>query len=826
MMKDKKRNVGQVQTSEMASGRETAAGVLERWLPVWYSLLLFVAMTVQTVNMALILGVLALLLSVGKGARARLRSRAGIALLGFEAFLILCTIGSLYSDFGSYAIKEIPKLLAAGSLALILAGRGSRDNVRGLLWGFSGVCSAISLLCMDLACNGPLFRGFASAAGMLGYDTYLSLGEEIVISGARMNGIYNNANLTGALLALAIFVGLYLMITGRTHLERLLAAVLSGVAVTGFVVAVSRGAMLCFAISALFYLAAAGKENRMKVFFAMVCLGGCGLAFGVLSSSMLTAGSGLGPWLGIACGVLVWLLYEFPGQGAARLMEGKGRLVALVLAGVAVLCVAGVMFLFSQTKPYVFGSSAYLYRGVDVTAGESYTLTGDWDSSEDITVVIYGATREQTMLNQTETYYSGPLSQAAFTVPEGVNRVLLQVRGPEGLELRSLALSDGTQIPMDYRYLPNTITDRLQQNILEDSSFLLRFQYDIDGMKLFAQSPLIGHGLGSTEGLLSAVQLYYYESLYLHNHLLQVMNETGLIGLAAFLAFLLGCAWLLVKRMRREKGDLLAPSLLACWVMMNLHSLMEISFSVRMYQCAAFTLLLLAVLAYQEPVQGKKGNWLGICALAGALVWTAATTALILGSQLAQREFQTMDSSNMSYSEFMSTMSRLDWMDSYTDQDYKINMIGAGLQQGGESGLAVARRCAQQLMATEEFDACYKTAYYYYLPQGDLEGFFGALQTGLVQERANAGAWNSVMNLCSVVMLQLNETQIDDFVDGILSLQQQMDEANQVLISDVSWESANQILVDAARSVREQGLQGADAYLALATAVTAPPQNG
>lgn len=826
-MKNKPTNAGraELQQSGVASGQEAAAGVLERWFPVWYSVLLFVAMTVQTRNMALILGALALILSLGKGARTRLRSRAGAALLGFEAFLILCTIGSLYSDFGSYAIQEIPKFLAAGSLGLLLITRGSRSNIRGILWGFSGVCSAISLLCMDLACNGPLFRGFASVAGMLGYDTYLSLGEEILISNSRMNGIYNNANLTGSLLALAIFVGIYLMVSGRNRLERLLASLLASISVTGFVVAVSRGAMLCFAISALIYLALAGKENRMKVFFAMLILGAGGLTFGVAASSLLMNSSLLGPWLGIPCGALVWLLYEFPGQGAAKVLAGKGRWVALVLAGVAALGAAGVFFAFSQTQPYVFTQGSSLYRGVDVTAGESYTLTGDWDSSDELKVIIYGASREQTMLGQTETYYNGPLNEAAFTVPEGVDRVLLRVTGPEGLEMRSLALSDGTEIPMDYRYLPDTIINRLQQNLFEDSSFLLRLQYDIDGMKLFTQSPLIGHGLGSTQGLLSSVQVYYYESLYLHNHLLQVMNETGLIGLAAFLAFLLGCAWLLVKRMRKDGGDLLAPSLLACWIMMNLHGLMEISFSIRMYQCAAFMLLLLGVVAYQEPVQGKKGIWSGICALVGALVWLVVTAALILGSQMAQQEFQTMDSSDMGYSEFMSTMNRLDWMDCYTDQDYKINMIGAGLQQGGESGLAVARRCADELMATKEFNACYQTAYYYYLPQGDLEGFFQALQIGLVQERANADAWNSAMKLCTVILLQMDEKQIDAFVDGILALQEQMEQANEVLISDVAWDASNQILVDAAKSIREQGLQGEEAYLSLATAVTAPPKS-
>lgn len=66
-------------------------------------------------------------------------------------------------------------------------------------------------------------------------------------------------------------------------------------------------------------------------------------------------------------------------------------------------------------------------------------------------------------------------------MPEGVDRVLLQVRGPEGAEIRSLALSDGTEITMDYKYLPSSITNRLQKNLFHDSSFLLRLQYDIDG---------------------------------------------------------------------------------------------------------------------------------------------------------------------------------------------------------------------------------------------------------------------------------------------------------------------------------------------------------
>ena len=66
-----------------------------------------------------------------------------------------------------------------------------------------------------------------------------------------------------------------------------------------------------------------------------------------------------------------------------------------------------------------------------------------------------------------------------------------------------MSLSDGTEIPMAYTLLPDNIANRLQKNIFEDSSFLLRLQYDIDGWTLFKESPLAGHGLGATEGLLT-----------------------------------------------------------------------------------------------------------------------------------------------------------------------------------------------------------------------------------------------------------------------------------------------------------------------------------
>lgn len=62
----------------------------DRLFVVGFAVLLFFAMTVQTVPMSLILAAVALVLSFGRGGYARFRGRLGIPVLGFLAFLILC----------------------------------------------------------------------------------------------------------------------------------------------------------------------------------------------------------------------------------------------------------------------------------------------------------------------------------------------------------------------------------------------------------------------------------------------------------------------------------------------------------------------------------------------------------------------------------------------------------------------------------------------------------------------------------------------------------------------------------------------------------------
>ena len=180
------------------------------------------------------------------------------------------------------------------------------------------------------------------------------------------------------------------------------------------------------------------------------------------------------------------------------------------------------------------------------------------------------------------------------------------------------AAGEGT-VRLGYRLLPGFIANRLQ-GLRANQNAIQRLVFFEDGLKLFARSPVLGQGLGAFENGVRSVQSFEYDTKYAHNHYIQTLAETGLVGLALFLG-LLGISARWIWRGRRQG---LAPALGGALAFMAGHAMVEFTFSIYCYLPMAFGVFAAVTLCCGDAAQApgwlekrgvKNGIVLGICVL-------------------------------------------------------------------------------------------------------------------------------------------------------------------------------------------------------------------
>ena len=783
-----------------------------------FALLLLLSMTISTARMSVALPALGLILSLGKGARARMGERLCVPVLGFAALALATGLAAIYSNFGRYAIGEYYKFLAAFGVVWVLLTQFERRHVRGLLWGFGAVSGALALLSVDACGPGPLFQAFRALAGLLG----ATFQDVTFFSGNRVNGLYNDANVTAAIFALGAVVCLYLVLSAPGGRGRAAACFLLGLSAQGFFLSMSRGAIACFALTLAVWVAVAPRGSRLRLFLLMCASALATVLLSFPAMAALGAGTPLLPALLTLLTGPAILLLDLGAEPLARRLEGRGRLAAILAAVLAAAALAYAAAAVTVTGPCALAAGETVSRWVKAPAG-TYTLSGDWDGAPQVTVTTQ--TRFQRIQNTgaADTVYSGPLEGASFTLPEDGLHVMVHLSYPEGGgTIRALSLSDGTQVPLHYPLLPAFVADRLQDDLFTSSSFTLRVQFMADALTLFGQSPLIGHGLGSTQGLYTSVQPFYYESLYVHSHLLQVMSDMGLLGLVPFLVLMGGVLWLLVRARRREK-DPMAAMLIAAWVMMNSHSLMEINFSIRGFQCAAYVLLMTAVLAYGEPLTrqaAKAAGW----ALSGAF-WAYALIfgGLVVSHRMVEREAASLTSSDASV--VMPALRSYAARDIYERYVYQANFVRFAAQLDSPLYNGTAEHYVTQLRQMGVYVVCRALAQDWYLPRGELAELFACSREGIAQLASDRAAWDEQMDFYrEQVLVAAGAAQADALLDGILALEEYRQAFNQGRMEEIVFSQENQDFVALAAQVRDSGLTGEEAYLALLTGGVPPEQ--
>ena len=784
---------------------------------VLYSVLLLLAMTVQTGTVSMILCGLALLSLLGKKPLSRFEQRLSVPVLGLLAFAVVYGAAAVYTPFGTSGMKEFYKFIAAFSLAVILLARFERKHVPGLLWGGASVSTVIALVSLDMSCGQVLFGIFNPLMNAFGTDYTSALPEYLT---ARVNGLYNDANVTACLFSLALFAALYLLKNSTCVWRRLAASLLAGVNAVSLLLTGSRGALLCFAAACLVWLAAE-RANRVSLFLLLVETAVSMLAAGIPASSMVTNGNEMAVVLCLLSGLILFVLDVLAGRRLEPVLSAhkKAALAAVgaLCAVIAVVCAAA----FLHTAPYTFATDgeSVTYLLHDGVSGE-VTLTGDVDGDPE--VLVYSQNWLERYHNGETKLYSGQMSQCVFTVPEDAVEVHVHIIGQAGETLRRLALSDGTEITLSYPWLPDAISSRLlNDRLLGGNSTFMRQLYIKDTCALIAKAPLMGHGLGSTENLTRSVQSFQYESKYAHNHLLQTMSDTGLVGTVFALCFVLGSAWLCLQAVRKEK-DGLAAALLASWVMMNLHSLMEINFSVRGFKCFAYMLLVLPILLYAQPLLAgetakarKQAKTVGILVTVGYALYLAVFGGLLESARMVDRQAENFQTSDVT--EYLSTLQGYVSRNVFDHDYYARSYVALAVQLNDTRLNGVMLKYVDALRASGTYENDSALARYYYLPRAKWDDLFDCSLAGIRQVRSSPDGWNYQMDFYRTEALPAMGTDnIDAFVDGVLALGDALDGMNnEGRLETVALNEENQAFLTLCRSVKEQGLTGTDAYAAL-----------
>ena len=797
-----------------------AEGVFTRkdtLMVVLYSVLLLLAMTVQTGTVSMILCVLAFLSLLGKKPLSRFEQRLSVPVLGLLAFAIVYGASAIYTPFGDSGVTEFYKFLAAFSLAVILLSRFERKHVPGLLWGGASVSAVIALISLDMSCGRVLFWPFNALMNALGTDYTSALQES---AAARVNGLYNDANVTAALFSLSLFAALYLLKNSTCIWRRLAASLLAGVSAVSLLLTGSRGALLCFAVSCIVWLIAE-RADRVGLFLLLLEAAVTMIAAGVPASSMASGGNETAVLVCLFSGVILFALDALAGRRLGAALNGNQK---VAMATVGALCAVAVVVcaaMLLHTGPYTFEAddSSVTYILPDGVKGD-VTVTGDIDG--DPMVVVTYETLWNVYYGDAEYLYNGPFSQCVFTVPEDAVNVYIAITGQAGETIRSLTVNGETEMTLRYPWLPEAISSRLlSTNLLKNNSFVRRVEFDKDAWKIFSTAPIFGRGLGSTENVTRSVQSFQYASKYAHNHLLQTMADTGLVGTVFVLAFVLGSAWLCLRAVRKEK-DSLAAALLAVWVMMNLHSLMEINFSVRGFKCFAYVLLALPVLLYAKPLAAvdtqkarKMAKTAGLALLTCFAVYLAVFGGLLERARMTDRKAERFETSDVyEYLDFLRGCVRGDVFD---HDSYQRNYVATAVQMDDWKCNSDMLKYVKQLRTSGTYENDSALARYYYLPRQEWDELFDCSLEGIRQVRSSPDGWNLQMDFYrEEVLPAMGADNAEAFMDGVLALSEALDAMNaEGRLETVELNETNQSFLTLCRSVKEQGISGQDAYTIL-----------
>lgn len=736
------------------------------------------------------------------------------------AYVIWGGVSTLYAASGKFALYEFSKLLFAfcvyiAVLYFTTADEGGFKRISLILavsGGFYGILS------IDAASSGIVANAFKLFMGLF-TDIYATRG--VFEEGIRITGIFGNPNIYAGFMAIALFFSLYLTMNASGKKDTYISTSLLAINALSYLLAFSLGSIFMFVIACLIMIGISERGKKLNLFILMAETAVLALLFAMLSMAGLGK-SGAASFVPLVAVILNAILLCFIDNklraSLNKRLSVSRKLAFRIVIFVIIILVGYAAAAFTVSGDLNLSSNETVMRALYIPGGD-YTLVAESSSVLNLTV---DSQNEEDLIKHTSTqiFIGTNQQEMHFTVPEDskIVRIYFTSENEEKTAIGSChyrGASEG-KVHLNYPLLPNIIANRLQ-NIFANENMVQRGIFFEDGMKLFSKSPIIGRGLGGFENGIYGVQDFYYETKYAHNHYIQALSDTGIVGFVIFLS-LLGISVISIVNSKRRNQSLFAVPVLAACVFLSFGQAMsDATWSAGVFLGFAFAMLALLTIFCTDPIRlqnSAKEKFLLASGKAGLVLFAAIFTLLITGNLYAQAHAQSGVKS-------FKDIERLISLDRFEYNDYKVSYIVNAPKSEDNAVLSKADVYAQELNKVESNSIAPYVMRYNFSTYKDADAFTAAKQ-GIQNAQSSPLMWSRIFDICEEYIDPVGPYTDDAaerlrsskfYIDSVLELYETLLDRNSSSLDQITLSPYNNTFIGKMLEIR--AVQGYDVESAL-----------
>lgn len=507
------------------------------------------------------------------------KSSIEYVILGFP-FLYLISV--IYAVHTRSAILEWLKYIMY--FAVFFMVTVLTDNLRTrivFLWVIVASATGVSIIGLDSANGGILVRALNKLMKALGAqeDTFFGLFVD-----DRINSTLQYPNALAAYVMSVFFIVIGFLMIQEKWWQRALSGIFVFILLSTYFLTRSRGAFIVGCLSVFIYILATSKKDRLKTFIYVVLLSIPALLFTLFINSYLSADSfSFYVFIFFMIGLLASGFFAIIAEPVKNLvMKVNGKIYLIIFSVGIIVAILSIIYVMNQSAPIELSnysmeeiSHKELIKEFPLKSNKEYILSFDaqarMEKEQPFAFILQIYTKNEndilfsnrTLIHNEIFMGTGQVEhkQITFSLPDDsklVSIVFINQYSGTGVILDNARIIDAEsgrlvkKIILKNKYNIDSVFSRFQ-NSSQMASIISRMVFYKDGFRMVKDRWLLGGGGGAWTYLYRQYQSYNYQSSQAHNYPLQLMIETGVIGLLLLLFFVATVIFTYIRYYRKVK---------------------------------------------------------------------------------------------------------------------------------------------------------------------------------------------------------------------------------------------------------------------------------